>query len=107
MTKTVKFQNEICPYLFKNVYLNTFTIFELSNSRLTKNLIEFNNVTIETDLMCIIILFIVFSYQIDLNEKMLNQHVFKHTMLFNFFGQINLIENDVFKNLEQLLLIKF
>ena len=107
LQKNVKFQTQICPYLFEKVIFDGFLIFELSKSLLSKNLLQFNSLPIEQDLKSEINHFEVYGYQIDLNEKLLNKYVFKRMYVFSFYGQINSIEEGVFKDFNQMFGITF
>ena len=107
LQKNVKFQTKICPYLFERVIFESMVLFEQSNSFLSKNLLQFNSLPIEQDLKSIINNLAVYGYQIDLNEKLLNKHVFKRLMIFGFYGQLNSIEEGVFKDFDRIVAIKF
>ena len=77
LQKSVKFSTQVCPYLFTLAYFRQFIIHELSLSALTDNVIEFNNLTIEQDLNCVIIFVAIFVYKIDFNAKILSHSIFK------------------------------
>jgi len=105
LQKSVKFPFEICPYVFKNVFFQSLAVYELSNSELSKNLIQFNSLPIEKNINSLIATFIIFGYQIDVNEKLLNRHVFRELKFFSFFGKLNFIEEGVFKDFDILIAI--
>jgi hypothetical protein len=103
-----KFENPICPIIFQNSKLRLLDIYKLSSGLITKNIISFYNlstniVTINSYIHQLVVNF----YHYDLSERLLSQLVFKKLAILEVNGQINKIQDDLFKCFNELRIIRF
>ena len=80
----IKFENPLCPFIFKNARLRLLDISKLSTGLMTKNIFSFYNVSknVET-INSYVHQFVVSLYHYNLDKKLLNQLVFKKIFLGN------------------------
>ncbi len=101
LSTETKFASKICPFVFKNFFVHSINIKELSSSFIDMNLLSFQNIS-AYDLNSRIIWLKLGMYNCDLNENILNRFVFENTIFLNLNGPINSIQGDLFKSLKLL-----
>ncbi len=103
----VIYHENICPLVFAKSRIN-YLLLSSTNSLFVKNSLTFSNVS---DDLAMYINPVIFDldlrlYHIDLNEKLLNKHVFKNLVRFTLNGIINSINDDLFKSFDYLKLLQ-
>ena len=100
----------LCPILFLKSNLKLLSISPISSSLIEKRCFSFetlHNQTDEIDIDSKIFQFIISVYRVDLNENLLSPLVFRQLKILDINGQLNSIENDLFKSLKQLKMLRF
>jgi hypothetical protein len=97
-----KFPDFLCPFVFMNSTLYQVTLFDVSNSYLNKNRINFIevndiNITYKNMLSRIRYLRIQLKYE-TMTSKILNKYVFRFIEDFRIEGVLVDIQSDLFKN---------
>jgi hypothetical protein len=100
------FQTDLCPFIFRNALIHRINIEKLTFSFLDSNFLGFQNVS-ALQLNSIILEFSLKIYHGNLNEKLLNKHVFKQLVVLDLNEVINSIQADLFKSFKRLRLIRF
>jgi hypothetical protein len=103
----VIYHENICPLVFAKSRIN-YLLLSSTNSLFVKNSLTFSNVS---DDLAMYINPVIFDldlrlYHIDLNEKLLNKHVFKNLVRFTLNGIIHSIDDDLFKSFDYLKLLQ-
>jgi len=96
--------DKTCPLVFANANIIMFSV-KMKLSLINKNSLSFHNVSV-IDLNCTIFQTILSVYRSDLNEQVLNKHVFMNLKILDIYGVINGIDVNSFKNLKQLHMLK-
>jgi len=95
-----------CPIIFKNTNFVLLSI-QMKLSLIYKNSLTFQNLTFDQDLLnCTIYQTVLSVYRSNLNTKLFNKHVFEKLKVLVIYGVINQIEDDTFKSLKELHLLK-
>lgn len=98
--------SKLCPIIFRNSYLIVFKIDRISNSLLSKNALSFDQLEVD-DLNSTIVQFETKLYHFNLSSSLLHENVFKNLLVLDISGQIDSIEDELFKKLWNLKLIRF
>ena len=101
------YQENICPLIFSKSKID-YLLLSSTNSLFIKNSLTFSNIS---DDLAKYINSIIFDldlrlYHIDLNEKLLNKHVFKNLVRLTLNGIIHSIDDDLFKSFDYLKLLR-
>jgi hypothetical protein len=110
LKKTVKFSELTCPLVFNSLDIQLFAIEKLSCSFISKNMLGFYDIQPNNSLKFKKPLIFQFSaklYHVDLKQTFLNEMIFEKLIVLDFYGQINSIQNDLFKKLYSLKMIRF
>jgi hypothetical protein len=103
----ISYNQEICPLIFYKSSIN-FLTFSSTNSLFIKNILSFTNLSkelamnIDSDIGALDLKL----YHVELNEKLLNKHVFKKLIYLTINGIIELIKDDLFKSFNNLKMIR-
>jgi len=97
------YKTKICPLIFARSEI-TYLSLSSTNSLFIKNSLIFLNISDETALFMnsFISVLDLHLYHINLNENLLNRHVFKHLKLLTLNGVITSILDDLFKSFNSL-----
>jgi hypothetical protein len=104
-----EYSRKTCPLIFYNTIITTLNIERITSSFLSRNVLSFieikeNNVNnLDTKIFHLIIKL----YHLDLTTNLLNGMVFKQIEAIDIDGQINFIQDDLFKSFKMLKLIRF
>jgi hypothetical protein len=106
-TPDVIYQENICPLIFSKSKID-YLLLSSTNSLFIKNSLTFSNIS---DDLAKYINSIIFDldlrlYHIDLNEKLLNKHVFNKLVRLTLNGVIHSIDDDLFKSFDYLKLLR-
>lgn len=108
---SVSYPSEIlCPLLFQNVDIKLLSIPDLSTSPLKRKIFSFLNLsnrTIDFQLNSNIFQFILNVFHIDLKEDILSPLVFGRLNCLDINGQLDSIQDDLFKSFKQLKMLRF
>ena len=104
-----KFSENTCPIIFWNIHLRILNIRQISFSLIEKNILGFKELSrnISKAMNSTIWLFKVGLYHTDLNSRLLNEFVFSKLTVLEFTGQITKIQEDLFKSIKNLRLLRF
>jgi hypothetical protein len=105
LQRVTLFATEICPFVFKNSVLIFFLINRISSSLVEKNILTFQDVFV-SDLNSSIYQLELNFYHADLNEKILNKHVFQNLLILDIDGPVRSIQDDLFKSFDYLRIIR-
>lgn len=103
-----KFKNKICEFVFKNARINSLSFSYLSDTYLYRNYLKFydTNITKRSDLNCIITsLTLTGLGKVKITHDLLNINVFRFLTRLSLHGEIQLIEEQLFKYFEYLQVI--
>jgi hypothetical protein len=103
--RSTRFPYQICPFIFKNVFIDIFTIEKISSSFIDRNVMEFQNV-IAMNLNSSIFQVELTFYHAHLNKKLLNNFVFQKLRFLDLNGVIASIQNDLFKSFDTLQVLR-
>lgn len=103
--KSTQFSEETCPFSFKNARIQFFQINRLTSSFIQKNMLIFQNVSMNS-INCYIYSANLIFYHADFNTRLLNEHVFKNITLLQINGIISSIQSDIFKRFNQIRVIR-
>ncbi|CAF0708212.1 unnamed protein product [Brachionus calyciflorus] len=98
-------KNKICPLIFQNVKIQIFVINNIMETFYIKQFIKFENFTENSILNLnsnIKILVLSKVMKLNLDQNLINPYVFKSLNQLRVFGEINSIEEDLFKNLKNM-----
>ena len=103
----VIYHENICPLIFAKSRIS-YLLLSSTNSLFVKNSLTFSNVS---DDLAMYINPVIFDldlrlYHIDLNEKLLNKHVFNKLVRLTLNGVIHSIDDDLFKSFDYLKLLR-
>lgn len=104
-TKGIKYSDKTCPIIFQNSVIKFIEIKYLSLTFLLKNKLEFVNASfdgLDTDILQLIL----DGYHYELSEKLVNKYVFNKIGVLDVSGPINLIQPDLFKNFNDLRMVR-
>ena len=105
--ESVRFTQKVCPLVFTNSNVSLLLIKQLINTLLNKNLLTFaKNVTAKESIHSVINIVFVTCYRVYVNDDLFNKYVFKTMKFLELTGQIEAIEKEVFKQFEQLKLLR-
>lgn len=109
LSSNVLYSKQTCPFIFKNTYLKTLAIKQLTESSIFTNMLSFRhlNQTELSGLNSTILIFKFISYITKLDTNLLNKQVFEYLIIFDFIGQFNSIQFDLFKSFSHLIVIRF
>ncbi len=110
LKKTVKFSEQTCPLVFNSLDIQLFAIEKLSCSFISKNMLGFYDIQPNNSLKFKKPLIFQFSaklYHVDLKQTFLNEMIFEKLIVLDLYGQVNSIQNDLFKKLYSLKMIRF
>jgi hypothetical protein len=106
LNTAVTYSTQTCPLLFHNVQIQVLIIDNLKESLIDKNILSFQNKSIEyIDTNILQLILNVFRYNLD--ERLLNEFIFKNLVYLDINGILNSIQSDLFKHLKQLKLLRF
>jgi hypothetical protein len=110
LKKTVKFSELTCPFVLNGLQIKIFAIEKLINSLISKNILGFYDVILHNSSKFskpIIVQFSATLYHNDLKKTFLNEMIFANLNFLDLYGKINSIENDLFKNINSLKILRF
>ena len=105
LTANVLYNHRICPYVFANTNLEQLSLFDITNSLLFKNRLEFLNITDTKDFDMNIknLNFLVLTIYFDtLTLTSLNPLTFKTLKALLIFGNLEHIEANLFENFKEM-----
>ncbi len=99
----------MCPYVLKNSFIWILNINYLSSSFVRKNVLTFikEKKSAVTNLNSTIYQLQLDLYRINLTDQLLNKMIFKKLLILDLNGCIDLIQNELFKDLDNLKMIRF
>ncbi|CAF0813248.1 unnamed protein product [Brachionus calyciflorus] len=99
----------ICPLLFRNVYIQVFYLTRLVDTFYIRRTLKFENINLLPDDLNCKILTVYFGLVLNLkiDENFLNNNVFKYLIDFRVTGKIDFIQKDIFKNLTNIRTLVF
>jgi len=101
------YSDQVCPYSFRNADISSLCMEKISSSFLSTNKLGFLDLNEPIkNLNCTISHFQLFAYRLELNSKVLNENIFKNLSVLDLDGIVNSIQKDVFKNLNNLRIIR-
>ena len=106
LNSAVIYSTQTCPLIFHKVQIQVLNIENLKDSLINRNIFSFQNISIEyieTNILQLILK--VFRY--DLDQRLLNEFIFKNLVFIDINGIINSIQPDLFKYFKQLKLLRF
>ncbi len=106
LNSAVIYSTQTCPLIFHNVQIQVLNIENLKDSLINKNIFSFQNISIEyikTNILQLILK--VFRYNLD--QRLLNEFIFKNLVFLDINGILNSIQPDLFKYFKQLKLLRF
>lgn len=103
--RQTKWQIDFCPFVFKKVRIRILSIAGISSSFVEKNMLSFQNIS-AAGLDSLIFQLSLKCYHVDLNEKILNKHVFERLIVLDLNGPINYIQQDLFKYFNDLKIVR-
>jgi hypothetical protein len=108
LTDNVFYNQKVCPYVFANTQLVDLSLFQIVNSFILVNRLEFVDMGDDNAEMLDAIrlqklrLNVVYE---TISTKIVNKFVFKNLKMLNFYGITNSFEVDFFKNFQKLKLV--
>ena len=109
LKKTVKFSEQTCPLVFNSLDIKLFAIERLSCSFISKNMLGFFDLQQNDSLQFnkpSIHQFSAKLYHVDLKQAFLNEMIFENLIILDLYGQINSIQNDIFRGFYSLKMIR-
>ena len=101
------YSDEVCPYAFRNAEIFVINLGYISSTLLQKSTLGFLHLNEPVrHLNCTMHNVQFYLYHIEINAKILNEHVFKNTAVLDLNGIINFVQDDIFKNLNNLRVIR-
>jgi hypothetical protein len=104
-----EYSRKTCPLIFYNTIITTLNIERIASSFLSRNVLSFIRVKENNTnyLYAKIFHLIIKLYHLDLTTNLLNEMVFEQIEALDIDGQINFIQDDLFKSFRKLQLIRF
>jgi hypothetical protein len=98
----VIYRKTLCPYVFRNAYLENLGLFKITNSLLYKNQLEFLSLNKTSSIDSNIFQLTLNIMYEDLTLKIMNKHVFENIRSLHLVGSINRIQKDLFDHFKKL-----
>ena len=104
MEKGTRYTRPVCPYIFYPSLMKQLVFNQIANSLIFRNKLSFiqlkekENIDFDTNLNKLATLTLNVAY-IDINEELVNKHVFRNIWELNLNGIVLSIEEELFKNL--------
>jgi hypothetical protein len=96
---TVKYPDQVCPYVFKNAHLAQLIVAGVSEHFLYTNKFQFfDDRTNNSELGSFIFQFDLIGYQVKIDERLLHPRVFRLTAEYVFAGSISSLRGEAFKS---------
>ena len=107
LDERITYSKSVCPYVFMNTQLKDIAFYQMSNSLIFKNQLEFLDINEnDVDLRTEELRYLQFTLNFDtLSLKLINKHVFKNLMVLYFAGIIYSVEDGLFNHLRKLRLV--
>jgi len=108
LTDNVFYNQKVCPYVFANSQLVDLSLFQIVNSFILVNRLEFVDMgddeaeMLDTIRLSTLRLNVVYE---TISTKIVNKFVFKHLKMLNFYGITNSFEAEFFKSFQKLKLV--
>ena len=103
----VKLSGQTCPFVFGNLKIQLFAIEKLSSSFIYTNMLGFydkkNNKSFDN---LKLMQFTARLFHVNLKQTLFNEIVFGNLSILDLYGQINSIQNDLFKYLNSLKILR-
>ena len=105
------FRKPLSSILFKGARIGTISLFRFTNVSIRRHYLEFARddddsfdaaAADDDDESHIDAIFMMFVFNLELDERTLNKHVFKHARQFSMFGSIVGIQHDLFRCLKRI-----
>jgi hypothetical protein len=103
---TSKYSLKTCPYIFKNSIINALSLGDIRSSYLNENLLAFIKIKNLNDLNSDIFHVDFKVYRIQFNDNLLNKDIFKNTKSIDISGILNGLQDDIFKSIENLKILR-
>jgi len=105
---SVSYERKICPLVFMNTKIIFLSFQHIRNTFINRNMPTFLNSSLisQKSINVTIYSIRVVGYRIDLNMQFLNRMVFKNLENFEFLGQLDSIESDLFKQFSKLKILR-
>ena len=98
LEKETFFSQKTCPLIFQNSKIRLLK-FQISSSFINKNKMEFQQMNLtDNKLNSKIVQLVITLYHTDLDYKLLNPDVFRELNFLDLSGEINSIQEDLFKS---------
>ena len=101
-----KYSLKTCPYIFKNSIINALSLNYIRSSYLNENLLEFIKIKNSDDINSDIFHVDFKVYRIQFNDNLLNKDIFKKTKSIDISGILNGIQDDLFKSIDDLKILR-
>ncbi len=105
LSDSTLFSHNTCPFIFKNAYIMLLNI-RVSSSFIFRNELKFQRISNQIRLNILVYQLDLTLYHSSLSMDLYNEHVFKSTAILNIVGQTRFIQHDLFKNFNQLKLLR-
>lgn len=94
--------NQVSPLIFNNSNLNSFKLGRFFNTFINRNSLRFQRFTNYSNFISKLDKITVYFYKNILDEDFLNKKIFMSTTFLNFFGVLDSIERNSFRDLKKI-----